>query len=111
MSSFSFSPRAGLSPWRLSQRLRCATLGLLSLAVATAAMAQLKTNLSYERIVNSANDPGNWLTYGGNYAGQRYSTLTEITPANVAGLKAVWMYQQGETVGWEVTPLVVDGIM
>jgi alcohol dehydrogenase (cytochrome c) len=74
-------------------------------------MAQLKTNLSYERILNSANDPGNWLTYGGNYAGQRYSQLSEITPANVAGLKVVWMYQQAETLLWEVTPLVVDGIM
>ena len=71
----------------------------------------MKTNLSYERILNSANEPGNWLTYGGNYAAQRYSLLTEITPANVANLRPVWMYQQDETVKWEVTPLVVDGIM
>ena len=104
-------PSTRVSPSRFSHLLRPAALGLFLLATASAALAQMKTNLSYERILNSANDPGNWLTYGGNYAAQRYSLLTEITPANVANLKPVWMYQQDETVKWEVTPLVVDGIM
>src|SRR4051794_30844145 len=90
---------------------RPVALSLLLLATATAALAQLRTNLSYERILNSANEPGNWLTYGGNYSAQRYSLLSEITPANVANLKAVWIYQQAESIQWEVTPLVVDGIM
>ncbi len=38
----------------------------------------------YDRIVNAAKEPGNWLTYSGNYQGHRYSPLTEITAANVA---------------------------
>ena len=58
----------------------------------------MRVNLSYERILNSANEPGNWLTYGGNYSAQRYSMLTQITPQNVANLRPVWVYQQAETV-------------
>jgi PQQ-dependent dehydrogenase (methanol/ethanol family) len=32
----------------------------------------------------------NWITNGGSLANQRYSPLTEITTANVSGLKGVW---------------------
>ena len=39
----------------------------------------------YDRIVNAAREPGNWLTYSGNYQGHRFSPLSEITPANVGG--------------------------
>jgi alcohol dehydrogenase (cytochrome c) len=109
MSSTPTNSRAGFGPLRLL--LLPALAGLMTLTSATTAFAQLKTNLSYERILNSANEPGNWLTYGGNYAAQRYSLLTEITPANVANLKVKWIYQQAETVRWEVTPIVVDGVM
>ena len=34
----------------------------------------------YERIVAAEKEPGNWLTYSGNYAGHRYSPLSQITP-------------------------------
>ena len=29
----------------------------------------------YDRIVNAAKEPGNWLTYSGNYQGHRFSPL------------------------------------
>ena len=111
MSHPSTPPRRGVSTSRLIHLLRPAVLGLLLLGTATAALAQMRTNVPYERILNSQSEPGNWLTYGGNYSAQRYSTLTEITPANVANLKSLWVYQQAETLKWEVTPLVVDGVM
>ena len=63
----------------------------------------------YERIVNAAKEPGNWLTYSGSYLGHRYSPLTELTPANVASLRVKWAYQM-ESRG-EVSPIVVDGVM
>ena len=40
----------------------------------------------YERIVNAAKEPGNWLTYSGNYLGHRFSPLTQLSPANVKDL-------------------------
>src|SRR6185295_4854158 len=103
-------PRRALTTPRLLNLLRPAALGLVLIGSAWAA-APLRVNLSYERILNSANEPGNWLTYGGNYSAQRYSGRTQITPQNVANLKPLWVYQQAETVKWEVTPIVVDGIM
>lgn len=64
----------------------------------------------YERIVAAAKEPGNWMTYSGNYAGHRFSPLTGITAANVAGLHVKWAYQYS-TRSTEVSPLVVDGVM
>jgi hypothetical protein len=40
----------------------------------------------YDRIVNAEKEPGNWLTYSGNYSGHRFSPLSQITPANISGL-------------------------
>ena len=64
----------------------------------------------YDRIVNAAREPGNWLTYSGNYQGHRYSPLDQITAANVAGLRVKWAYQY-PTPRTEVSPIVVDGVM
>jgi alcohol dehydrogenase (cytochrome c) len=64
----------------------------------------------YERIINAQKEPGNWLTYSGNYAGHRFSPLAQVTPANVAGLRVKWAYQF-ENPRTEVSPLVVDGVM
>ena len=41
---------------------------LVARASASAACCA-QVNVPYERIVNSAEEPGNWLTYGGNYVG------------------------------------------
>ena len=84
---------------------------------------------------------GDWPTYGHDPGGMRHSPLTQITPANVAGLKPVWTYRMrpanadtpqataaeaaqraAEGVGpprrrasrfaaSQATPLVVDGVM
>jgi len=64
-----------------------------------------------ERIVRSAGEPQNWLTYSGTYASQRYTTLRQITRANVRDLEQRWVLQ-GQVLGaWQSSPLVVDGRM
>src|SRR5437763_15320504 len=54
---------------------------------------------------NPGNDPG----------GMKYSTLKQITPANVNKLVRAWTYDTGDTGGgfrgWQVTPLVINGVM
>src|SRR5437764_13492727 len=37
-----------------------------------------------------------WPTYGGNPAGTRYSTLTQINTKNAAQLKVAWTYDTGD---------------
>jgi len=73
--------------------------------------ATLPAQVPFERIRKAAAEPQNWLTYSGNYEAHRFSPLTQLTPANVAGLKPLWIYQAPETGTVETTPLVVDGVM
>ena len=61
--------------------------------------------------LNAASEPQNWLIYSGGYFSNRYSPLTQITPANVKNLELKWMYQAAVAGAWQTTPLVVDGVM
>jgi alcohol dehydrogenase (cytochrome c) len=81
---------------------------IIAVVLARAGVAQVK--VPFERI-RRADQPGNWLTYGGSYNGHRHSMLEQLTPKNVAELKPAWVYQSKEAGRWEVTPLVVDGII
>ena len=38
----------------------------------------LTAQVSYKRITRAESEPGNWLTYSGNYQGHRHSLLTQI---------------------------------
>ena len=46
--------------------------------------AAASAQVPYQRIVDAAKEPANWLTYSGSYQGHRYSPLTQITAANAA---------------------------
>jgi alcohol dehydrogenase (cytochrome c) len=76
-----------------------------------ASVAILNAQVTYDRLLNAAKEPQNWLTYGGGFASQRYSTLSQITPENVKDLTLQWAFQQRSTEKFEATPLVVDGVM
>ncbi len=54
---------------------------------------------------------GNWLSYNGDYSGRRYTSLSQITPANVAQLRAQWVFHSRAEGILEVTPVVVNGVM
>lgn len=63
------------------------------------------------RLVNAASEPQNWLTHGGTYAEQRFSSLAAISTANVSQLGLAWATDLQSERGQESTPLVVDGTM
>ena len=42
-----------------------------------------------------------WRAYGRTQSGQRYSPLTQITPANVKNLKVAWTFRTGDLPGTE----------
>jgi alcohol dehydrogenase (cytochrome c) len=71
----------------------------------------LPAQVSFERILGAAKEPQNWLTYSGGVMSQRYSMLTQVTPANVKNLEQQWMFQAHSLEKFEATPLVVDGVM
>jgi alcohol dehydrogenase (cytochrome c) len=53
----------------------------------------------------------NWTSYNGDYTGRRYSALHQITAANVARLRAMWIFHASNSERLEVTPVVVRGVM
>ncbi|HEY3938566.1 MAG TPA: PQQ-binding-like beta-propeller repeat protein, partial [Bryobacteraceae bacterium] len=52
-----------------------------------------------------------WATYNGDVSGNRYSKLSQITPANVSQLATAWTYTLPDVSFLESTPLVVKGIL
>jgi glucose dehydrogenase len=56
-----------------------------------------------------------WPNFGNDPGGTKFSTLKQITPQNVNKLVRAWTYDTGDTAGgfrgWQVTPLVIGGVM
>lgn len=71
----------------------------------------LQAQVTFERLLNTAKEPQNWLTYSGSYSATRHSLLEQIGPANVGNLELKWVFQAQSFEKFESTPLVVDGIM
>src|SRR5271170_532341 len=85
-------------------RLLLAMLSLAIVPAAALAQADLRKPAGKE-----------WLTIGGDWHNTRYSTLTQISRANVKDLKAAWVVHLGSGLGqkysMEGTPIVKDGVM
>lgn len=88
-------------------------LTFVVLACMTALLVQhaVLAQVTYDRILNAAEEPENWLTYNGDYSSQRHSTLDQITPANVDDLEVKWTLQNQVFGAWQTNPIVVDGVM
>ena len=54
--------------------------------------------------------PGEWLSWRRTLDGQGHSPLRQITPENVADLRAAWVWAMNDG-GAQTTPLVHDGVM
>ena len=80
---------------------------LLFVAIAAFCLPKVQGEVTSQDLLDATKQPANWLLYHGDYAGQRYSNLTAIDRSNVHSLKLQWAFQEK----FEVTPLVVDGIM
>src|SRR5437588_2853350 len=90
------------------KQLLCISIALLALFFST---VNARAQVTFERLLNSNKEPQNWLTYSGDYAGRRFSSLNQINTTNVRSLVAKWVYQTGATGKLETTPLVADGIL
>jgi len=88
------APDAGAGGGPLAARARAAT-----------------SSVDDARLRGAAGEPGNWLTHGGTYAEQRYSTLEQIRADNVAQLGLAWSFDTQTNRGLEATPIVADGIL
>src|SRR6202161_2887674 len=71
--------------------------------------------ITEQDLLDGLKNPARWLTFSGDYTGQRHSPLKQLTPQNVAGLVPQWIFQTDipglPGRGIENAPLVVDGIL
>lgn len=72
---------------------------------------QVTEAIDDDYLAHADNTPENWVTYGKNYAEDRFSALKEINRDNVERLGLAWALNLETTRGIEATPLVIDGIM
>ncbi len=52
-----------------------------------------------------------WLTFHGDYSGQRHTNLAEITPDNVAKLQQVWRFETHQNQQIKASPIVAGGVI
>ena len=91
--------------------MRVLASGLFFVTFVTFVVHAQDAGVTFQRLLRADAEPQNWLTYSGGVLSQRYSPLTEITPANVKNLEVKWVYQVQSLEKFEATPLVVDGVM
>jgi alcohol dehydrogenase (cytochrome c) len=91
-----------------------------SLLMATALTPVMGADMTFERALNVAKEPQNWLLHHGNYQGHRFSQLSEINTDTVKNLKVAFTVGLGGFEGGgtrykfgdlEATPIVEDGVM
>jgi alcohol dehydrogenase (cytochrome c) len=91
--------------------------GLVVALGSVAALTQERTSgplVTADDLLAGLKEGRAWLTYSGDYTGQRHSPLTRIAPDNVANLAPRWLFQTEIAApgrGFETTPLVVDGVI
>ncbi|MGJ8688897.1 MAG: PQQ-dependent dehydrogenase, methanol/ethanol family [Gammaproteobacteria bacterium] len=91
------------------QKLSAIALYIAATLMSAHSVAQQE--VTYERLLNSQDEPQNWLTYNGDYSGKRYSELTQINSGNVKDLELKWMLQNQVFGAWQSNPIVADGVM
>jgi alcohol dehydrogenase (cytochrome c) len=95
---------------------------LAALALSSSAGAQVRRDyrmtVNADRLLGAQNESQNWLMMNGDYAGTRYSRLTQINRDTVKGLRMAWALALGgmADVGPngpenETNPLVDNGFM
>src|SRR3954468_2338825 len=93
---------------------------LSSLLMATALTPVGAADMTFERALNAAKEPQNWLLHHGNYEGHRFSALKEINADTVKNLKVAFSVGLGgiegagvrhKTGNLEATPIVEDGVI
>ena len=52
-----------------------------------------------------------WETYGGQPAGDHYSSLAQINRSNVKNLVVAWKYDTGQFGGLEVNPIIIGSVL
>ena len=90
--------------WASGARSACARARTRTTRSATGAAPEASEE-TFDRLLHADREPQNWLSYSGTVFNQRYSPLTQITPANVKNLELQWVWQAKSLEKFEATAL------
>lgn len=102
----------------MTSRSRSALAGLGALAALLLAAVLSACSPARPPVVPAAAADVDWPFYGGDAGGQRFSTASQITPANVRSLTLAWRYSTGDKLtkgaalrhaAFEDTPILASG--
>ncbi len=91
--------------------LMVAGCALRERAAGTAPQPAAPANVTAERLVHAAEEPGEWMTYGGTYSEQRFSRLKQIDSSNVGRLGLAWFADYETNQDQQGSPLYIDGVI
>ncbi len=86
-------------------------VGAAFFAAALAMPALAASETKWQRLLDGAKEPQNWLTHHRSLDAQRYSPLSQINRNNVEGLNVAWIFELGARDVVEVAArLAVHGV-
>src|SRR5258708_40228292 len=87
-------------------------LGRETLGASAASAPPGRISVDAASILASSRRPSEWLTFAGNYAGHRHSSLTGISKRNVGGLRVAWVAQLESAHAYlEASPIVASNLV
>jgi alcohol dehydrogenase (cytochrome c) len=87
------------------------TLALSACVMALTGVIGSGTASANDELIKMSKDPAQWVIPSGNYASQRYTTLSQINTKTAKNLRPVWTFSTGVLRGHEGGPLVVGNTM
>jgi quinohemoprotein ethanol dehydrogenase len=87
----------------------CLFIAIGAFALLPSAMAQ--GNVTEKRVLEESAKGENWFLKGGNFRGEHFSPLSQVTDKNVADLGLAWATDLPVPDGISATPIVVDGVV
>jgi alcohol dehydrogenase (cytochrome c) len=94
-----------------TMNMRAARAAFVSASIGVAVASLGAQDITMKDLGQGLANPARWLTYSGDYTGQRFSPITEITAANAERLAAQWTFQMNVVNKFEASPIVIDGTL
>jgi PQQ-dependent dehydrogenase (methanol/ethanol family) len=93
-------------------KIRQSAMAIAAIVAAGCGTTPRAADVTPDRLAKADSEPGNWMTYHGNYQSWHYSGLSDINTGNVKNLKEAWSHVASRSVrGLQSYPLAVDGVL
>src|SRR5260370_32137957 len=91
--------------WRFALAVFCVV------PIVSVVVPLLAQQVTFDRLQHPEKEPQNWLSYSADLFNQRFSPLTQITPANAKNLELHWEWHSKPLEKFDTTALVLDSVL